>query len=759
VSRTVRLTFAGLALFFILFPLTLQKPGLPQDLKSDEPAYYLMALSLVHDFDLRCEAKDIHRLSYEFPYNNANNLILMTDDGWKTVWFGKPYLVSLLAAPAVALFGADGFLATNMALLMLSIWLGALYLRRFNPDGLALLFSAGFFLLSNAFAYVFWIHTEVLCMASVTACLYLGFTPAATGVPTSRWERFVRSFWNAATRPAWSGAAIIAAAYNKPILALLGLPALYLAFRAERLRGAAKWLAGAAAAGVLVCGIAIGFTGHPSAYLGVERSGVRVLDYTRMPDLPIARSEAYKEKVPDASGPRNSWSWIFRLPEVDHRLPENAFYFLVGRHTGLLLYAPFSGLCLLLFALYGRRSPERWVLLAALGGVAFFFLTLIPFNWHGGGGFIGNRYFVNAVPAVLFLVTRMAPAWLPVAGFALGGIFVGPILFTPFGAPVINPTLQAHVRNSPFRFFPFERTLSRQIPGYRGQVGNGVYFFGRRDVLNEVGGSLWVVGGKRVELWAQTDRPLERPVFEVETTIAPNRVSLELGKDRKEVHFASDKAPGNTTRLTLVPGPPTEETADDGSTYFVYKMWVDAAEQDFRTVVVQAKPPTEEEVEELGGSGATDRPETEEITFLVGAAVTYLGEESELGVDLYELQWIAGEPPAEWRANRLVHVPATVRNASSATWPARGATRVALAYHWLDSAGQPVVFEGLRTALPKDVAPGESVELELEIATPREPGDYILELDALRERVAWFSDRRPGSGRRLAVTVLPSGDR
>ncbi|HMS54867.1 MAG TPA: ABC transporter ATP-binding protein, partial [Fimbriimonadaceae bacterium] len=55
---------------------------------------------------------------------------------------------------------------------------------------------------------------------------------------------------------------------------------------------------------------------------------------------PIARSEAYKEAVPEANGPRNSWSWIFRMPEVDRRLPENTGYFFVGRHTGLLLYAP-----------------------------------------------------------------------------------------------------------------------------------------------------------------------------------------------------------------------------------------------------------------------------------------------------------------------------------------------------------------------------------------------------------------------------------
>ena len=541
-SRTVRLTYLGLALFFVLFPLTLQKPGLPQDLKSDEPAYYLMALSLVHDFDLLCETKDIQRLTNEFPYLEAKNLILMTDDDWKTVWFGKPYLVSFIAAPAVALFGADGFLATNMALLLLSVWLGTLYLRQFNTDGLALLFSAGFFFLSNAFAYAFWIHTEVLCMASVTSCLYLAFTPASSAVPTNRWKRFLRTFWNAGSRSAWSGAAIIAAAYNKPILVLLGAPALYLAFRAERYRGTVKWISGAVAAGVLVCGIAVGFTGHPSAYLGVERSGVRVRDFNQMPELPIARSEAYKKIVPEESGPRNSWSWIFRLPEVDRRLPENIRYFFLGRHTGLLLYAPFSGICLLLFALYGRRSPERWWLAAALSGVALFFLTLIPFNWHGGGGFIGNRYFVNALPALLFLVTRIVPSWLPVVGFALGGIFVGPILFTPFGAPVPQPTLQAHVRNTPFRFFPLERTLLPQIPGYRGQVGSGVYFFGRRDVLSSVGESLWIVGGKPVEIWVQSDHPLERSVFAVETVIAPNRVTVELGDDHKEIHFESARA-------------------------------------------------------------------------------------------------------------------------------------------------------------------------------------------------------------------------
>jgi hypothetical protein len=757
VSRTVRLAFAGLALFFVIFPLTLQKPGLPQDLKSDEPAYYLMALSLVRDGDLLCELHDIQRLEVEFPYVEAKNLILMTDDGWRTVYFGKPYLVSLLAAPAVALLGANGFLGMNMALLMLSVWLGALYLRQWNPDGLALLYSTGFFLLSNAFAYVFWIHTEVLCMASVTACLYLAFTPASIEVPTSRWGRFRARFWNAASRPAWSGAALIAAAYNKPVLALLGLPAFVLAIRGDRWRGAAKWLAGAAAAGILVCGIAIGFTGHPSAYLGMERSGVRVLDFNAMPELPIARSEAYPEALKEEIGPRNSWAWIFYLPDIDHRFPANLFYFFVGRHTGLFLYAPFALLSLLLFAAFSRRSTERWILAGSLAVVALFFLTLIPFNWHGGGGFIGNRYFVNALPAILFLVTRIAPAWLPVAGYALGGLFVGPILFTPFGAPVPQPTLQAHVRNAPFRYFPYEQTLSKQIPGYRGQIGNGVYFFGRKDVMSVVGDSLWITGGRPVEIWLAADAPLDRPVFQIETAEAPNRVSLAVGNDRKKVAFESAAPPGNVTRATLSPGKPEVRRHDDGTRYFSYKMWVEAETQTFRTEVVNMKPPTEEEAAELARPGARPRVEFEEVTLLVGAMVTFLGEEKELAADVYRLEWVEAKAPLEWRADRLLRVPVTIRNASAATWPARGSTRVAVSYHWFAEDGVTLIAEGLRSPLPSDIAPGATASLEIEIATPRKPGRYVLKVDALRERLAWFDDRNPGSARRLTVDVVPAG--
>ena len=181
VTRRARLGLLSVSLFLLAIPLTVGKPGLPPTLKSDEPAYYLMAESIAHDGDLEVDTGDLERLFDEFPYRPVPNLILMTDDGWKTVLFGKPYLYSLFAAPFARLAGADGMLLFNMLLLVAMIWMGAAYLARWNPDGTAAIFAGGFFVASAGFSYVFWLHPEVFNMAAVAACLYLGLGPALDG--------------------------------------------------------------------------------------------------------------------------------------------------------------------------------------------------------------------------------------------------------------------------------------------------------------------------------------------------------------------------------------------------------------------------------------------------------------------------------------------------------------------------------------------------------------------------------------------------
>jgi hypothetical protein len=67
VRRPVVLTLLA-APFSSFSPLPLAKPGVPLTLKADEAAYYLMALSLAEDHDLRAEVRDFDRAFREFPY-------------------------------------------------------------------------------------------------------------------------------------------------------------------------------------------------------------------------------------------------------------------------------------------------------------------------------------------------------------------------------------------------------------------------------------------------------------------------------------------------------------------------------------------------------------------------------------------------------------------------------------------------------------------------------------------------------------------
>lgn len=74
---------------------------------------------------------------------------------------------------------------------------------------------------------------------------------------------------------------------------------------------------------------------------------------------------------------------------------------------------------------------------------------------------------------------------------------------------------------------------------------------------------------------------------------------------------------------------------------------------------------------------------------------------------------------------------------------------VRLSYHWLDTAGHPVVFDGERTVLPADLAPGGTAVVPVHVrAGELEPGAYILEIDLVHEGVRWF-----GRGARLPATI------
>jgi hypothetical protein len=100
------------------------------------------------------------------------------------------------------------------------------------------------------------------------------------------------------------------------------------------------------------------------------------------------------------------------------------------------------------------------------------------------------------------------------------------------------------------------------------------------------------------------------------------------------------------------------------------------------------------------------------------------------------LAYDAGRP----RAGALGTARLAFENAGTVPWPPTGERRVCLGYHWLDGLGNPIVWDGLWTGLPHEVAPGERVEADLAVRGPIPPGPYRLAFDLVAEDRYWFSE-------------------
>ena len=86
-----------------------------------------------------------------------------------------------------------------------------------------------------------------------------------------------------------------------------------------------------------------------------------------------------------------------------------------------------------------------------------------------------------------------------------------------------------------------------------------------------------------------------------------------------------------------------------------------------------------------------------------------------------------------------------VGNAGLSPWlaagePATGKGAVRLGAHLLDGDGKVVVWNYGRAVLPMNVAPGETVQLDISLRAPDHPGQYYVELDMVAEGLTWFED-------------------
>src|SRR5712692_8696669 len=92
-------------------------------------------------------------------------------------------------------------------------------------------------------------------------------------------------------------------------------------------------------------------------------------------------------------------------------------------------------------------------------------------------------------------------------------------------------------------------------------------------------------------------------------------------------------------------------------------------------------------------------------------------------------RWLALErAPVE--AGALQRPVVEVENLGTATWRTRdGDSGLFLAFHWLDERGNAIVWDGARTPLEREVAPGDALSQMLALRGPITPGSYRLAAD------------------------------
>jgi FkbM family methyltransferase len=102
----------------------------------------------------------------------------------------------------------------------------------------------------------------------------------------------------------------------------------------------------------------------------------------------------------------------------------------------------------------------------------------------------------------------------------------------------------------------------------------------------------------------------------------------------------------------------------------------------------------------------------------------------------------ASAPGTVVKAGGSFEISVSVSNESNETWHGYGKFPVHLSYHWKNSYGDFLIYDGIRTELKKpEIFPGDIIEQIIYIAIPGVPGEFKLVLTLVQEGVAWFEDR------------------
>ena len=555
-ARTIRpgLILAGLVLcVYGGLAVAVDFPRAAIGIQSDEATYYMMGHSLVEDGDLTYRREDLVRVWQEFD-SGPTGLFLkrgsdvleaglmrrppfvwvrtQPDPDQSRLFYGKSFIYPLFAAPFVWVFGTNGFLVLHAVLLALVTWCGYLFLHAQMRPAVAALLVGAFVMVTVVPVYFVWITPELFNFAvgllAYFCWLYKEAAPASHITPRTRWLTTGRSDLVAALL-------IGIATFSKLWSALLFPPiALYLLWR--------RRLAAAVAASLVFLASAGGLFAANTAISGEwnYQGGNRA---TFAYEFPFQNpASTFDRLVTGIHGRDTALVGVLFDPAVVWKnLAHNLKSFFVGRFAGLVPYYFPAVFALVAFVVTWRQAPAwRWFAFLGAVGQILVMIVGVPYTWNGGGGSVGNRYFMGAYGAFFFLLPPLSRPAVALVPWAIGAVFTAPLVLNPF-ATSFRPG--DHTKSGPFRWLPVELTLvldwpiNNQPERVRQWFGDNapdhkdpgfqIYFFDD-NAFNEGDKSFWVRGQSRAEFLIKTDRPMKRLLLSFTAGPEPVDVAARL---------------------------------------------------------------------------------------------------------------------------------------------------------------------------------------------------------------------------------------
>ena len=525
----------------------------------DAATYYTLGHSLAADFDFEYQREDLVRVWKEYSTGPEGLFLKRGRDA--QLYFAKAYIYPLFAAPFIILFGTNGFFVLH-AVLMTGCFLCAysFLCARSHPVA-ALVFAFAFLFVSLVPAYLVQLAPDFFIFALVLFGYYFWCYKEVAGPVTDTPRPSWRTRWLLSPRSDSVAAVFLGVSvFAKPTNIALILPLLVSAALRR------QWLRAVKIGGVFTLVVAALFalntavTGEWNYQGGERKTFYSTGDGRFSGGFPFRNDGETFDSVGLGSVGGGSFAVLFTRDALLDVFPHNLGYFLIGRHAGFAVYF-FPGLMAVLMFLAATRERAMWQWLTLMAGVgtAVVLLLYMPFTWSGGGGPVGNRYFLGTYGVFLFLAPPMQTAIGGLIATAVSGLFVAPIVANPFYA-MRNPA--EHSKAGVYRWLPTELTMVNDLPvnvtpSRRRQPLGGdppvlAYFIDDNAYARE-GDAFWVKGESSTDVLLRAPIELEARVAGVrppqslhidkltvllETGPKPNRVTIDTGTEERVIDMA-----------------------------------------------------------------------------------------------------------------------------------------------------------------------------------------------------------------------------